>query len=152
MRSTPICPECGTIWMDEKTCQDHFNQMLYWEAENPHYGEVHHLMVLCYHLQHPSLYSLEGLEYSIQLLKDFLEGGVPPGEMRKRIRTKVDSGTRKWKVKATAGSQGAYKNPIQWQITAGDVVAGGSNHYCENIREWAQEVLITLKAAGYGYS
>jgi hypothetical protein len=31
------------------TCQDNFYQMLYWEAENPALGIVHHLMVLSSH-------------------------------------------------------------------------------------------------------
>jgi hypothetical protein len=47
--------------------------MLYWEAEYSEYGVVHHLMVFCYHLQHPRLYSPQGLEVGKRLLTDFLE-------------------------------------------------------------------------------
>jgi Family of unknown function (DUF5946) len=60
--------------------------MLFWENENPGYGQVHHLMVLSYHLQHPSLYSPEGLSAAIHLLTDFWERGVPTEEVRKRNR------------------------------------------------------------------
>ena len=73
------CPECGASWEGEQTCQDHFHHMLFWENENPTSGaEVHHLMVLSYYLQHPSLYSPEGLDEARRLLTGFLEGGPPP--------------------------------------------------------------------------
>ena len=49
------CPECGAVLHDGETCEAYFHQMLFWEAENPANGEVHHLAVLCYHLQHPHL-------------------------------------------------------------------------------------------------
>lgn len=71
--SRSACPECGAAWVGQKMCQDDFHQMLFWEAENPAYGEVHHLMVLCYHLQHPSLYSPEGLTEARKLLAEFVE-------------------------------------------------------------------------------
>ncbi len=142
------CPECGTVLSDEKTCQDHFHQMLFWEAENPGYGQVHHLMVLCYHLQHPSLYSPEGLNDAHYLLVEFLEKGATPDDVRKRNHARVDSSKRKWKIKATATSHGSYERPIQWTMTAGDVVAGGADNYCDNVRRWAQSILQTLKATG----
>ncbi len=63
------CPECETPWTNGHTCQGSFYQMLGWESERPSVlGEVHHLMVLCYHLQHPSLYSPEGLSLSTPLM------------------------------------------------------------------------------------
>lgn len=62
MKLLQTCPECGAVWQDGRTCQEYFHQMLYWEAEDPSLGEVHRLSVLCNYLQHPSLYSLEGLE------------------------------------------------------------------------------------------
>jgi len=60
--------------------------MLYWENEVLANGEVHHLLVLCYHLQHPRLYSPAGLGYAIQLLRDFLVGGLSPQEVRRESR------------------------------------------------------------------
>ena len=100
MKASPqVCPECGAVWHDEKTCQDHFHQMLFWEAEHPSYGEVHHLMVLCYHLQHPSLYSPEGLGAAKHLLAEFLERGATTDDVRKRQRAELDSSKRTWKIK-----------------------------------------------------
>ncbi len=43
-------------------------------------------MVLGYHLQHPSLYAPDGLEYSLQLLVGFVERGVSPQQVRERSR------------------------------------------------------------------
>lgn len=148
METIQFCPECGSAWDEEKTCQDHFHQMLFWETENPNYGEVHHLTVLCYHLQHPSLYSPAGLSGAIHLLTDFWEGGVTPEEVRKRNRAKLDSGTRTWKVKGTPASHGVYDPPMQWTMTAAHVIAGGVDNYCDSVRTWARSVYEALKASG----
>ncbi len=120
--------------------------MLFWEAENPGYGaEVHHLMVLCYHLQHPSLYSPDGLNEARRLLVEFVEQGASPVEVRQRNQARVDSSRRDWKIKATATSHGSYDRAIAWKMTAADVVAGGSENYCNNVRSWAYAVNEMLK-------
>jgi hypothetical protein len=140
MDDSQRCPDCGAIWAEGQTCQDHFHQMLFWEAEDPRNGEVHHLTVLCYHLQHPRLYSPEGLRYATQLLGDFLEGASLQ-EVRQRNRDLVDSGKRTWKIKGAPEARGSYAHPLHWTMTAADVVAGGMESYCENVRRWAVSVL-----------
>lgn len=138
------CPECGAPWSGVVTCRDHFYQFLYWENEDPSVVSVHHLMVLCYHLQHPSLYSPDGLAHARMLLHEFVANGVSPQEMRHRQRAAVDSGQRGWKVKGTPGARGAYDRPIPWTMTAADVAAGGLGSYVENIRAWAQSIYAAL--------
>jgi hypothetical protein len=139
------CPECGTSWINAPTCEEHFHQMLFWEAEYPAYGaEVHHLMVLCYHLQHPNLYSPEGLTEARRLLVEFAEHGASPAEVRQHNQKRMDSSQRDWKTKATATSHGSYDPPIHWTMTAADVVAGGIDHYCNNVCRWAKLINETL--------
>jgi hypothetical protein len=146
MEAPQRCAECGAGWIDGQTCEDHFHQMLYWEAENPAYGaEVHHLMVLCYYLQHPSLYSPEGLSEARRLLVDFVERGLSPAEARQRNRARVDSSRRNWKIKGTAASHGSYARAIDWKMTAADVVTSGPDKYCDSVRGWAQSVSAALK-------
>ena len=142
------CPDCGAAWQQGLTCQDHFHQMLFWEAEDPTLGEVHHLMVLGYHLQHPGLYSPQGLEHAMDLLVAFLEKGQHPQQVRQGMRGAVDSGARVWTVTARPDSQGAYPYPLRWGMTADQVVAGGPQAYCRNVRAWAQSILDTLKESG----
>lgn len=141
------CPECGALWTDSLTCLDDFHQMLFWESEDNSLWEVHHLMVLCYHLQHPSLYSPDGLTESMQLLVNFITG-VTTQEIRRRNRDVLDSGNRKFKITARADSKGAYAHPVEWTMTAGDVVAGGMEQYVANVRVWAQSVYEALQASG----
>jgi hypothetical protein len=151
---TNRCPECGSTWTDSAdgnsptTCEEHFHQMLFWEAENPAYGVVHHLMVLCYHLQHPSLYSPDGLTTAKQLLVGFLEHGLTTEETRRRNRAALDSGVRKFKIKGAPDSHGVYDRPIQWTMTAADVTTGGADHYSDNVRGWARSVYDALVASG----
>ena len=45
METIQACTECGAKWHEEKTCQDSFYQMLFWENEYPGHREVHHFMV-----------------------------------------------------------------------------------------------------------
>ena len=142
------CPECGADWSSGVTCEQDFHQFGFWElADLEHLGVVHHLMVLSYHLQHPSLYSPAGLTYAKGLLVDFVERGVTPQQARQQRRDQVDSGKRQFKIAGTPESHGSYDPPIRWMMTAADVVAGGTEHYVENVTAWAQSIYETLKAA-----
>lgn len=149
MNQPLICPECGANLTATETCQDRFHQMLGWEAE---YGgellEVHHLAVLCYHLQHPSLYSPEGLAEAKNLLVNFVEKGVSPVEVRQRNRARLSSNKRTWKIKGKPGSQGVYPKPIRWTVTTTGVIAAGPDRYPETVRSWARAVLDDLKTTG----
>ena len=138
------CPECGADWKNQ-TCQDNFGQLLSWEAENPALAEVHHLTVLCYHLQHPSLYSPEALAGARELLTEFVVHGTPPAKIRRRNRAKVDSGKRTWPIGGTAERHGKYGRSISWQLTVCDVVAGGAANYCTMVKKWARSVHATLQ-------
>jgi hypothetical protein len=148
METMQVCPECGAAWDEEQTCQDHFHQMILWEYEKPANRVVHHLMVLSYHLQHPSLYSPQGLSGAMHLLADFLEHGVTPGEARKQHRATVDSSTRTWKIKGTPASHGVYDHPLRWTLTASDVIEGGVDNYCESVRTWARSIHDDLTTSG----
>jgi hypothetical protein len=126
--------------------------MLAWEFEYPEVNTVHHLTVVCYHLQHPSLYSPEGLRGAMRLLAEFLDGELKPEEVRRRDRQKLDSGVRKYKIKGTPAAHGVYQPPVHWTMTATDVIAGGPALYDQNVKKWARSVLDALKASGQAES
>ena len=143
------CPECGAIWTDDITCETHFHQFGFWElADLEHLGIVHHLMVLSYHLQHPSLYSPDGLAHARGLLVDFLERGITPQQVRQRDREKGDSGKRQFRIKGTPEAHGSYAHPVVWTMRAGGVVAAGTEHYVESVTAWARSILADLRASG----
>ncbi len=148
MTHLPACPECGATWLDGLTCQDHFHQMLAWENEFSALWEVHHLLVLCYHLQHPSLYSPEGLAGARELLDDFVLRGKTTAEVRQRNRAALDSGTRTFKIQGSPGAQGAYPQRPPWTLTTPDMTSGGPDAYIENVRAWAAAVLKALDDKG----
>lgn len=143
------CRECGADWSDGISCEDDFHQFLYWEmGDMENLGVVHHLMVLGYHLQHPSLYAPDGLRFSMGLLEDFVARGVSPQDVRRRDRDKLDSGSRRFRIKGTADSHGSYAHPVEWTMRAQDVAKGGAAHYVENVRAWAQSIYDVLEASG----
>ena len=145
---TSHCPECSAVLADGRTCAHDFHQLLSWENERPELGEVHHLMVLCYHLQHPGLYSAEGLAHARRLLDAFVTEGLSPEEMRQRQRSAVDSGGRKWSVTARPGNYGRYERQPAWAMCTADVVAGGMDNYVANVRAWAGQVHRTIREGG----
>ena len=108
------CSECGAVWLDGNMCQNYFYQMLFWENENPGYGEVHHLMVLGYYLQHPHLYSPQGLDGAKHQLEEFIETDISPEAMRQKIRKSVDSGKRNFPITArgTVGRGGCAERVV----------------------------------------
>ena len=72
-----ICPECGSFLTNDKACRDYFDQMLAWDFQDPTgAGKLHHLTVLCYHLQHPSLYSLEAMKSAKKFLRNIIEKNI----------------------------------------------------------------------------
>ena len=148
MPSHETCPECGAIWQIGVTCQDYFHQMLYWENEDPQKGIVHHLMVLGYHLQHPSLYSPEGLVYGLRLLVDFVEQNVSPQQVRTQVNSTLNSGQRAWKIRGKPGSQGEYKHPVHWRMKVLDVMNTGADHYIDSVQQLAHLILADLRSAG----
>ncbi len=140
------CPQCGAEWRDGATCEDHFYQMIAWEFTNEGgSGVVHHLTVLCYFLQHPAGYSVEGLQNNILLLRDFMNG-MTPAQIRRDRRDQVDSGKRTWKIK---GDDVEYEPPVIWTLTVRDAISGGLQGYCERVHAWAKSVYESLQAAGY---
>ncbi len=145
--NTQPCPACGAPNTPNRACQDDFYQLLYWENEDPALGAVHHLTVLCYHLQHPHLYSPDGLRHALGLLDAFIHGATP-AEVRAANRARVDSGARGWKVTARPGFQGAYPHPVAWRMTIRDVVAAGMPAYLDTVRAWAQAIYEDLRQSG----
>lgn len=146
MTTSSRCPDCGAAHVNSVTCQDDFYQMLYWEAEEPARGEVHHLTVLCYHLQHPGLYSPAGLQHALGLLDDFIVRGKSPTEVRQINRDKVASDQRTWKITARPDAHGAYDCLIAWTLTAADVIAGGAAAYCDTVWLWARSVYAAVNS------
>lgn len=145
MAESPTCPECGAAWADGRTCRDAFDQMLAWEFEDPGgAGAVHHLTVLCYHLQHPSLYTPEGLAWARAGLKAFVAEGVSPQEMRRRSRRALDSGTRTWQV---TGAPASYALQPRWTLTVVDAGAGDKAGHCARVEAWARSVHTALEEA-----
>ena len=140
------CPECGAAWPDGQTCIDAFHTLGFREMDS-RLLDVHHLMVLCYHLQHPSLYSPEGLAGAARLLVDFVEGGITPQAVRRRDARMLDSRVRRHKIRGTAASQAAYAHPVTWTMTAADVVAAGIDHYYDSVHAWARSVIGSMRAS-----
>lgn len=147
METSIRCTECAAEWKDGQTCTDHFHLMSAWELDHQLYA-LHHLMVLCYHLQHPSLYSPEGLEGAKKLLVMFLEEGVEPSAVRKQMSQSVGSDKRNYKLTGRPDSYGQYEYPVRWEFRAVDVIEGGIGSYYASVLWWAESVLNSLRESG----
>jgi hypothetical protein len=115
--------------------------MLALEFEDPQvFGAVHHLTVICYNLQHSSVFSDEALAWMRSMLHAIIEEDLSPEELRERSRNKF-SGQVKVLRKA------AMRSPIMWSMTVMDVHTGSPNIYVKDVTAWAKSILRTIKKA-----
>jgi hypothetical protein len=142
-----VCPECRAPLAEDETCEAHFHTLLAWEWEYA-MPDVHHLLVLVYHMQHPRLYSPETLRESLTMLAAFVEDGVSPQMMQARLRHQVDSGARKHKITGTPEHHGRYMHPVAWTMHVGDVIRAGPEAFYAGVRAWAAGSLDALRTSG----
>ncbi len=132
------CPQCGAALAPGETCRDRFDEGQLKEAGEPARYAVHHLSVPCYMLQH-NIYSREGWLETREALRQFVQEGLKPAEARRRNRIRLDSGHRTWSV--IRGPKLAGVEQIRWTFTVADVRLDTPEHYCADVRRWAESVL-----------
>ena len=143
------CPECGASREEGKQCRDYLDQVKAWEFEDVMgVGEVHLLTILCFNLQHPSLYSKKGLEFSLSMLLDVI--GTARAEVLRAHRKSLpvlSTDSRDFQISATPESVGTYASAPAWTITIEDIMAGGRERYRERVKEWSQATFTSLDAS-----
>ncbi len=130
------CPACGA---SGNLCRARFEELLAKEFEDPEYGQVHHLTVPAYMLQHSTQLTREGWIYEREPLRDFLVGGRRPEEIRLERRAALDGGRRKFKIKSRDGQP--LFPPRHWSKTIVDVRPEVAAQYRKDIEAWARAVL-----------
>lgn len=131
------CSQCGATYSTDETCEDRFNARQALELMDPAYFAVHHLSVPCFMLQH-NRYSREGWIKVRQVLVGFLNG-LTPEEARRQSRRAVDSGNRTYSF--TKGPKLASIEAITWTCTIADVRLDAAEHYCGDVRAWAESIV-----------
>jgi hypothetical protein len=133
------CPQCGAEYPSGGDCWDRFGLCMAKEFEDPDtWGAVHHLTVTCYMLQH-NAYSRDMWLEARKMLAEFVQEGVTPATMRKRIRSRFDSAQRNWSV--TKGAKLSEFGSIVWTRTIAGVRLDDAETYCSDIKLWAMSVL-----------
>ncbi len=141
-----LCAECGASLTEGMTCRDYLNEMIKWDFEDFNgVGRVHHLTVVSYNLQHPSVYSEKGLENAKKSLAKFILHPTSYKEHGAEDVRNLASDVRTWKITSTPESQGKYHIQPVWRITARDVFKSGLPSYVENVQKWSESVLEALK-------
>jgi hypothetical protein len=131
------CRHCGAILPGGQSCQDVFNLGQVKEFEDAAYGAVHQLSVPSYMMQH-NAYSRAGWLGARELLEQFLNG-LTPGEAMRQNREKLDSGKRGFSI--TQGTKLPGVELLKWSFTVSDVRLDRPEHYCADVRRWAESVL-----------
>ncbi len=130
------CPECGAA--DQK-CEARYHECLVKEFSEAGYGNVHHLTVATYMIQHSSKLTKEGWLFERNLLKEFLVEHKAPAFIRKQNKDKVDSGKRDFKIASKDGLPKIAHST--WEKTILDVRLEEAEQYCKDITAWAVAVL-----------
>lgn len=147
--NTNVCLECGAHLPEGKSCKEYFEQMITWDFEDfTGAGTVHHLTVLCYSLQHPTVYSKRGLEDAKEFLDEFVSKQATFEEHGKRNSERLSSSVRDWKISGTPEDQGTYDHVPVWTIRTPDVAMAGKEGYEERVQAWAVSVYEALQQAG----
>lgn len=142
-RGHTFCNECGA---PEQLCRGSFNQMLAWDFQDPSgAGRLHHLTVLCYNLQHPSVYSPEAFEEAKQMPTDFIVNNLSAKQMLAKQRQRFSSKNRNWKIRGTSERFGSYPQKIDWTMTAAEVAALGLSNYPGSVLKWAKTIFEDLR-------
>lgn len=136
-----ICPQCGAVTPNGLSCREVFNAGQILEFEHASYGAVHHLSVPAYMLQH-NLYSDRGWLAVRELLDRFVHHGLTPEMARREIH--ADRGGRDWSL--TRGPKLAGVAGLGWSMTIADVRMDSPEHYCADVRRWAEQVLADTAA------
>ena len=134
-----ICPECGAESTPEMNCETVFNDCLAHEFVDPDFGEIHHLTIAAYMLQHSSRLSDLGWLATRQLLREFLIEKKSPSQIKKQNKNIVDSGKRNWKIRSSDGL--AFIDRRVWTKTILDINLYNSAYYRDTIIAWASTVL-----------
>jgi len=133
------CPECGAENTAEKTCETQYHECLVKEFTEAGYGQVHHLTVAAYMLQHSSKLSRQGWLETRRLLREFLIEKKSPAEIRRQNKNNVDGSRRNWKITSNDGV--AKINRTEWTKTILDVSTKNTEVYCEDVTAWARSAL-----------
>ena len=129
------CPECGA-----NDCKERFNEFLALEYSDPDHGAVHHLTVAAYMLQHSSRLTQEGWLFERQLLCELLEKGAGLAEIRRKVRGRLDGGSRSFKLKSV-NARPLY-NDFRWSRTILDIRRRPPGAYREDVTAWARLTLL----------
>lgn len=133
------CPVCGAEFSGEESCRTRFERCLALDyAHISTYGAVHHLVVACYMLQHNE-YTRPAWLGARALVAQAIEGNVPPQDLRRQNRARLDSGQRAWKI--TRGEKMPGVDAIVWSRSVAHVRLETPEAYCIDVREWARSVL-----------
>ncbi len=141
------CSECGAGLPEGESCLDRFYTFLAAEWEHPEAAEMHGLLVLAYHAQHPSLCQPWIRASHAETLREIYRKGRPWREVlswpssRSRRQRAVDQ--LKERLADAPGSL-AFGHPIAGEMTVGDLPAPGSpfypSGYPSQVEAWAASV------------
>lgn len=78
-----VCEECGAELPWTQSCDELLMQVSQWEQTDfPTRGAEHHLLVICWQLQHPSRFSTESLAWARESLRRAMIDGASLEELR----------------------------------------------------------------------
>jgi hypothetical protein len=106
------------------------------------YGEVHHLVVSTYMLQH-NRYTNEGARDMVRFMAGLLES-APTKFDKQQVRLKTDGSTR------VIRRQPAPPLATTWRLTIKDVDTTSGEAYQRTVRSWARATLETIGGSNVG--
>ncbi len=137
------CPECGAALDPGVSCDDLLVKVGLWEQDAPGVKDTqHHLLVLCWEIQHPRRFSDQALAWACESVRRAVTEGLSTEELRDRSLEGQTPTDRVWKVMGGGGVAVQRK----WPVTLADVADEGYAGLPESIQRWAESVLGELES------
>lgn len=124
------CADCGAIG-----CESLFHACLAADHTDPGYGQVHHLVVPAYGLQH-GWFTAEAESGIVEFILGHLDR--PPNDHdRRSIRAAADG-------QVQVRSRQPRTRQLAWERHVGDVERSSADDYVATVRDWARSVASLL--------
>ncbi|MTV24066.1 hypothetical protein FTX61_01320 [Nitriliruptoraceae bacterium ZYF776] len=127
------CADCGAVG-----CEASFHACLAADFSDPAYGQVHHLVVPAYGLQH-GWYTIEAATAMVTFVLDHLDR-PPTDHDRRTIRADADGPVQ-------ARAREPRPRRLAWGGHVGDVDLTTADRYVTTVRRWAGAVATSLRNA-----
>jgi len=143
MAAISHCAICGADWRAGLTCEDAYHTLLAREFSDPMAGQVHHLTVICYMIQHDR-YSAAAAAWARDMLEKLVVRGLSVADLSAAARSIVH--TKTTPIARDPNAPPLVQPTHAWRMTVVDAGrAVNAEEHAVLVTTWARAVWDTIR-------